>query len=148
MFFQVLCSSFGGYLPLAGIIKSAMKDIELDVDMALFEEEEEQLMLEAEIEHLQREAEIALNTRMHEGALLPFFSHNLNDHFYDSTTDSSRSGTREGTVENDVTQKEGGLAVDNFAVMAKSLLRTLDSAALSDIDNNPGNTLNRTDVLP
>ena len=82
-----------------------MKDIELDVDMALFEEEEEQLMLEAEIEHLQREAEIALNTRMHEGALPPFFSDNLNDHFYESTTDSSRSGTREGTVENDATRK-------------------------------------------
>ena len=52
---------------------AAMLDIEVDVDMLVFEEEEETLMREAELEHLQNEAEIALNTRWNGDRLQPYF---------------------------------------------------------------------------
>ena len=96
-----------------------VENVDAEMDAAL----EEELKVQAELDFLQNEAEIARNTRFHDGMLLPYFGDEK----------QMMSEIREGDAVNEkmddcpcvevtaTTDKEE----NPFSVMAKALLKTL-----------------------
>ena len=80
-------------------------------------------MLEAELERLQNEAEIALNTRVNDGKLLPCFEDDEQMLSKTSARDDERNHDDDCPCVDsaDTTEKPQ----HNFSVMAKALLKTL-----------------------